>query len=385
MENEILEPDNKNYDYAGKPSVGEKIEAKKPQPQPEKKTEEPKSAESHGPGIIVLQWLTYAFWGFTSIALSTLVYLTLTHYMIKEAEIGDAPTYSLAAVLVLLPLSVICDFFYSRHEPQKKTGAASVVMVIHAVLFALIGIGALVSVVFSIATLFVSLSDTENVTVAMYGSLVVAALFALLFIRTLLPKPVYRFRRWFILAMLIIVGIVCAFGIVGPTMEARATRNDRLIENNISDVVSGVSQYVNNHKSLPDSLENLSLNGNAKKIIDNDLVKYQKDIKPPKIVAPTTPAYYDDYETHYYQLCVTYKKAKTPTYDYPEIYKNADDGSAASSSSPNNDYDDGYQTYIDTYKHPAGEKCYKLMTTRYSVIPMSSAEGINDSASEKTQ
>ena len=57
--------------------------------------------------------------------------------LLKDADVGSFDPYAVAAVLVLLPVSFITDFFYSKREPGKKTGAATIVMVIHAVLYAL--------------------------------------------------------------------------------------------------------------------------------------------------------------------------------------------------------------------------------------------------------
>src|SRR5680860_463031 len=99
------------------------------------------------PGIIVLQWLTYAFWGLTVFATS-LLSASVIAYFITPTNNNDFSAYATAAVLVLLPISVICDIFYSKQEPEHKTGASSIIMIIHAVFFALFSIGALIAIVF---------------------------------------------------------------------------------------------------------------------------------------------------------------------------------------------------------------------------------------------
>ncbi|MGH7250207.1 MAG: hypothetical protein ACREGC_04480, partial [Minisyncoccia bacterium] len=101
------------------------------------------------PNVIVMQWLTYAFWGWTALSLSILTGIVLANF-INKADMGSFTPYAIAAVLVLLPISFVCDYFYSKHEPGKNTGSAMVVMVIHAVLFALFGVGALIGIVFSL-------------------------------------------------------------------------------------------------------------------------------------------------------------------------------------------------------------------------------------------
>jgi len=302
-----------------------------------------KPTESHNPGLIVLQWLTYAFWGLTAIALSVLTGLVLTATLVKNSDVGDAPVYSLAAVLVLLPLSVVCDFFYSKHEPEKKTGAASVVMVIHAVLFALYGIGSLITVVFSLVTLFVSASDNSSTLVVLYNSLIMTFLSICLFLRTLIPKRIFKYRRIFMLLMVAIATIICLFGIAGPIMEARSLRNDKLIENNLSSITDKLSDYAEKNNRLPDSLSELTLSGDAKALVTNNLVAYHKDSSPSGT----------SLDAYYYQLCVTYKKEKISDYDHYD------------SSSY-----DGYSTRVSTYAHPAGNKCYKVKTYEHNTYPV---------------
>lgn len=305
----------------------------------------------NSPGLIVLQWLTYAFWGWTVIAMSVLTSLVLVFYLIKNADIGDSVLYGMAAVLVLLPISVICDIFFIKQEPKKKTGVMSVVAIIHAVIFALFGIGSLVVVAFSLMSLLVSSSGTETTMVALYSSLIIAFLFAALFLRTILPKKLYKLRRYFVILMIVIVGIICAFGIFGPIMDARLTRNDKLIENNLSTVSEAVNTYVTDNKKLPDNLSSLDLIGDAKKLVTDNLVTYKKDSAP---VYQPDPYYKTGSGGFYYQLCVTYKKASSHKYATPMI--DSSDG--------------GYSPYISTYSHPAGEKCYKLSASNYDVRPM---------------
>lgn len=308
----------------------------------------------NNPGLIVLQWLTYAFWGWTVIAMSVLTSLVLVFLLIKDADIGDSVLYSMAAVLVLLPISVICDFFFIKQEPKKKTGVMSVVVIIHAVIFALFGIGSLIVAAFSLINLLVSSSGTESTMVALYSSLIIAFLFAVLFLRTIMPKKLFKMRRYFVILMIVIVGVICAFGIFGPIADARLTRNDKLIENNLGTVVDGVSTYATDNKKLPSSLSDLKLTGDTKKLVTDNLVTYKKDSAP-------VSQLYHYYKTgsggFYYQLCVTYKKASKNQYSGTPI-----------------DYGSGsdYSTYVSTSNHPAGEKCYKLVTSNYDVMPMTS-------------
>ena len=63
------------------------------------------------PGIIILQWLTYAFWGWFVLATSLLAVTVLSHFIAHTNDSNFTP-YAIAAVLVLLPLSFVCNFFY---------------------------------------------------------------------------------------------------------------------------------------------------------------------------------------------------------------------------------------------------------------------------------
>ncbi|HSX24114.1 MAG TPA: hypothetical protein VLE74_03380 [Candidatus Saccharimonadales bacterium] len=307
-------------------------------------------------GLIVLQWLTYAFWGWTVLGVSILVATVLASF-ITGTPTGDFTPYGLAAVLVLLPIAVVCDIFYSKQEPPKKTGPASLVMIIHAVLFALFAIGSLIAVVFSLVSLFTSSSDSSGAQVALYSAMIITVLYAAVFLRTLHPRRTPWISRFFPIFMVVVVGIIAILGITGPMAKARLTRNDKLIENNIGTIQTSISSYTNKNKRLPTDLGSLKLSGDAQKVIDKKLVTY----KPESSTATVLPVgntlnsrlatTYQPPTTYYYQLCATYKKASDSRYN---SYR-----STATDSG-------GYSTYVTTYDHPAGETCYKLKTDSFS-------------------
>lgn len=320
------------------------------QPQPAVES----SPEKPSPGMIVLQWMTYALWGWTVLAMSILVVIVLTSYLVPNSNVGDSPVYSMAALLVLLPMAVICDKFYMKHEHEKKTGAAAVVMIIHAVIFALFGIGALIVIVFQLVTMFVSASSSELTQVMLYGAIIITILYALVFLRTVLPKSMFKLRVPFLILMLSIVGVICAFGIFGPIMAARETRNDVLIENNLSTISSDIESYANKNNYLPTSLNSLPLIGDAKKLVTDNLVAYKKDSTP--YGADT------EYQAYYYQLCVNYKKAS----------KNQDTYTSYSRAEK-----DGYSEHLSTYSHGAGDVCYKLKAVNYDSSGPAPMSGLN--------
>ena len=310
-----------------------------------------------GPALVVLQWLTYAFWGGTVISMSVLT-AALLSFHITGSSFGDSASYSIAAVLVLLPISIICDIIYGKQEPDRKSGIASVVMIIHAVTFGLFVIGSVISVAFSIVTLMISGTDTDGTMVSLWSSLIIAFLFALVFLRTVLPNKLSGMKRYYIILMTVIVGVITVLGLIGPVNDARLSRNDRLIESGLPTVGDAIEAYVTSKSKLPDDLKNLDLKGDAKKLVADNLVRYTQETPPQSLLYPDYPA---NATTLYYKLCVTYRKASPSQTDY----------NVTSSSSS---VDSGYSSYISTYSHPAGEKCYKLKTSGSSYETQSNSE-----------
>ncbi len=294
------------------------------------------------PRLIILQWLTYAFWGFTVLSMSFLV-VTVLAFFINKADFADAPLYGIAAVLVLLPISVICDLFYAKREPAEKTGAAAVVMIIHAVIFALFAIGSLITVVFSIVSLIVSSSQTESTLVILYSALIIAFLYAIVFLRTILPKMLLKFRLPFVILMVVTVGVICIAGFLGPVADARLTRTDKLIEANLPAVGESISTYAAKNNRLPNDLSALTLTGDAKKLVADNLVTFKKDN------GPSSGGFAGSF---YYQLCVTYKKAVESPYT-SSSYKYSDSG---------------YSQMVTSYYHAAGDVCYKVEAMNYNDI-----------------
>lgn len=297
------------------------------------------------PNLVVLQWVTYAFWGWTVFATSLLVINILSFFLTDTGDESFAP-YGIAAVLVLLPISIICDIFYSKQEPDKKEGAASIVMIIHSVIFALIAIGSFVSIAFSVVQLLVSGTDSSSLLVGIYSGIIVSMLFGLVFVRTLLPNIMHGFRKLFLITMSLVIGASLVLGVIGPLNSLIVTRDDRLIDNSLPTIVQSIESYASINDKLPDDLSKLSLDSNAKQLIDKGMVTYSANTKQP--VVTDKDGTLSSYTTYYYQLCVTYKKQidriGVTNYTIPE----ADT--------------DGYTSYISTDVHPAGDYCYKVST-----------------------
>lgn len=315
---------------------------------------QPPHKEGVNAGLIVLQWLTYAFWGWTVLSLSMLTTMVLSSFITK-ADTGSFTPYAIAAVLVLLPIAFGCDYFYSKKEPEKKTGAETIVMVIHAVIFALCGIGSLILAVFFLVQLFTSSSaDNGDAQVGLYSSLIITVYYVLTFLRTLNPAKLGWIQRSYKFIMLITIGIIAVLGVVGPVAAERSTRNDRLIDNGISRLSNSINDYAQDNKKLPASLSDVKTTGDAQKLIDDNLVQYKAvDMST---ISTTTQSSNSKLSSRgssglRYELCVTYKQKSR----YYDSYNSA---SRYSDS-------DGYSEYIDSAAHPAGNVCYKLKATVY--------------------
>lgn len=295
---------------------------------------------SSSAGVIILQWLTYAFWGWTILSLVWLLYIVVASLTTSYDATGMVP-YAIAAALVLLPISVICDLFYGPREPVRKTGAAMVVMVIHAVIFALFGIGMLISGVLTIVQIAIGSSgEHEFQVVWLWTSFISAAIYGLTFIRTLNPAPKLRIGRIFPFVMTAIVGLFIILGFVGPVTKASLTRDDREIVSSMNGIKEAVDRYVETNKSLPTSFEGVSLTPNQKSLVDRGLVTYKSDGERPL----TENGGGREYR---FQLCANYKEKSGEGREDYGVSKHE------------------YESYLYISDHVAGNVCYKVSTTLF--------------------
>ena len=212
-------------------------------------------------------------------------------------------------------------------------------MVVHAVIFALFTIGTLIASLFSIVQFMVNTgsTDTANSYIALFISLLIAAvLYSMTFLRTLNPfKSTIKIARIFDITMLIIIVVFTVLAFTGPFAQTFRTKNDHLIESNLSFVQHDIDAYVTKNNKLPQSLSDVTFESDtAKQLIDKNLVTYTQE-------SPNTSM-----DTLRYQLCVTYA-LKDTAIDYS--YNNG-----------NGYNNDGYSSYISTSGHKAGNVCYKL-------------------------
>lgn len=309
-------------------------------------------------GVLVLQWLSYAFWGWAAVSLWWLSALVVGHFVnAGNRDIydysGSTLAYAFAATLVLFIIALVCDMVYARREPQHKTGAASVIMIVHTVLYALIGIGTAIVAVFSIVNLLIgdsNINGNEGATTSLITALILAVVYAALVLRVLRPKSArWAVKAFWVVMAVITLGMMVA-SVVGPIAQRKSTADDRLIESGLPRVSDEISNYANTYNALPSNLHDskLQLESDAKTLVERKLVDYQPGkevIDPLKNTAGVSlDAKPVVNKTFRYQLCVTYIQGAGDTFSSRTYNFNSD------------------QTSPDTYTHAKGRQCYNLVT-----------------------
>jgi hypothetical protein len=319
------------------------------------------------PGMLVLQWLVYAFWGWTVLAVSWLAAMVVT-FLFDVDGIGDAlgepVAYALASTLVLFGISLASDIFYSKREPLHKTGATTVIMVIHAVLFALFGIGWLIAAVFGGVQLLIGEADSTNDALSLIvTAILVCVVYGVTLLRTLRPVAHTVLPRLYWIFMGIVVTALLIAAAVGPAARVRLAKADEQLEQGLPTLSAAINTYTTKEDKLPTSLDNVKsdLRGDARAIVDANKVKYtpKEKLVDTSVGARETvldddrsvgiaPIIQDGNSIYHYELCVTYATES----DY---YKDGGDIRPAIGR-------EGYDTSPDTYSHPDGEVCYDLQT-----------------------
>ena len=320
-------------------------------------------------GILVLQWVTYAFWGWFALAILWLSALTFGYFVTgnDSQSWGDALAYPLASVVVMLIIAQVADLFYVKHEPERKTGGSSVIMLIHAVLFVLLTVASLIVAVFSLINMSINsdpVSGTNGPAITLFTALIMLSLYGLASARVLFGgrKKILRTVFWAVSVAMALIFTIAS--VAGPAARANATKDDRLIESALPELATDIQNYTRENDKLPASLSDVKSTSSYSKekvqlLISKKLVEYKPNSQDAttndggtsypsstSMSGSTTIKYaeWDTYKTFYYQLCVDYKAEKSPDYYYK---------STASSG-------DRYSNYADTSSHKAGKVCYRL-------------------------
>jgi len=342
----------------------------------------PTPAERSTGGTMVLQWLSYAFWGWFGIAMAWLSGVTFAYFITgNSSDLTSALAYPLASVIVMFLLAVITDLFYARREPAHKAGGANAIMLIHVVLFVLIAVGAAVTALFSLISIALNTdptSGTDGQTIAAWTSAVMILVFGFTAVRAMFGgrKSKLRIAHWATMSALAI-GMI-AFSMFGPVVGAQLTRDDRLIEEGLPVLNQTVSEYVNENGKLPTTLADAndassSSSAASNALVARDMVRYTPNVKEATKIEDGYNATADrlTYQTtYYYRFCVTYKEAKKASGLYYDT---------ASSS------DSKYKSYLYITGHAKGEVCYNLQATDgYGLVyPADATTGSGSTSSTK--
>jgi hypothetical protein len=331
----------------------------------------PTHATENTPGTVVLQWLTYVFWGWTIGAIAYLVGVITYYVMNGSVASGTAEpvAYGIAAAAILLPIALVCDWLYSKREPVHKHGFASIVMVVHAVIFALLAIGALITAAFSGVSLLLTTGDTTASVVTIAVSIALVVLLVKLLARTARPLLFKKFRLLFRISMSAVVLAALIWGAVGPVTQAVVTKDDRAVRDSLLDLTNVINQYTYNNNALPDSIaaavadeQSSSYTYTSKSTIADlaarSRIAYMPNIKPADTspdggISIDVPVSSGETTTYYYQLCGVYAHDLGPKDQY---YSPSYPITAESSE---------YRVGVDTGPVKAGTQCYKLTTTSY--------------------
>lgn len=329
-------------------------------------THEQNTVQSHNSaGVLVLQWLSYAFWGWMIASLWWLSSVAIGHFIDGGDDIlgdfGSFSAYLLAATLVLFIIALVTDIVYSRREPMPKTGAAMVIMIIHTVVYALFGIGAVIAAVFASVQLMIGDSDGYGVTATtvLLSALLAASVYGALLLRIVRPKASRLIAKVYWVYVCIVAIAVMVFAVIGPIAEVRLSKSDSQIESGLPQVSTQINRYTTNNLKLPASLDDIKsqLTGNAKVIIDQKLVSYQ----PGAVISPASASTTATSGTSLQESVDQAKVADRPAYNYTLCveYKYDKNGDYAS------DYTDPtYRTTTpSTYYHAKGKVCYDLVTS----------------------
>jgi hypothetical protein len=183
-------------------------------------------------------------------------------------------------------------------------------------------------------------SSDGSMTMLITG-LVIAVVYGATLLRTLRPFKLKQSSLLYWVFMTIVTISITALAIAGPTVYARQTKDDRLIENSLPQVSEAIRAYTKEHDALPGSLADIkpTASDGARTLIDQNLVEYSPGVKIATMDLGSENGLRSD-SVYRYTLCVDYK-----------------DERGSGSIRPSSD-----DVNPSTYSHAAGRTCYKLKT-----------------------
>ena len=300
--------------------------------------------QSNSPAVAIFQWLTYAFWGWTAALTAALV--TIVANFVLDGYSSDVASSILiiVAVVVLLPLALIFDHVFSRHERDHKTGIGMLLMVLHAVIFALVAVGGLATALFSGVSAILFSDDINGNLTALATAATVMVLFGLIFLRIMRPVTKSGLRTVVRSVLLLIVGAALVGAIVGPAAQAVVRQQDERTLRALQNVDFVIGNYVIKQKSLPDTFQDAARetsDDTSREAIERSLtdgrLTYTANIREPLKAEFET--------TLYYEVCATFD------------FADKDRGQFSFGLKADND---GFTQGITDISRDAGQTCYSL-------------------------
>lgn len=327
-----------------------------------KKSSSKSSIQDNSPSVAIFQWLSYAFWGWTAVATAALIATCVNFALNGYSSNYESVAYVVAAALVLLPIAFVCDILFSRQERNEKNRVGMVIVVIHAVLYALIAVGALATLVFSLVGMVIS--DTadinEQIVTAVTAASVVVFL-GVLVVRIMKPMVGTPFRTLVRGGLAAIVLAAMIWGIAGPVAQTIMRKDDDRVKQATEYIQVYVNSYAGTNNSLPETIDEAISSPSAfltdreadivRSALEDGLLTYTPNIRPVEESRPDGTI--DIQRTYFYELCVTY------AYDD----ENRNDSTRYFSSSP--------ELYVDGVpgsSTKAGTECYDVNTTNYGEV-----------------
>jgi len=310
------------------------------------------------PVLAIFQWLSYAFWGWVGVATAALVGVSASYALNGYSGDYESVAYVVAAVLVLLPIALITDVLFAKQEKNEKTTAAMIIMVIHAVLFALIAVGALATVVFSLVSMVIGDSTGINgalVTLITAGTVFV--FFGALTLRIMRPAVGSPLRLIVRSALTVAVVAAMIWGIAGPVTQTVLRRDDDQTVRALQNLQFLISSAVTQNGELPITSEQIFANPVYLSNEEIDAIQaaqadkrltYSPNIRP----AETATQDGEEITTFFYEICATF--------EYEDENRNERLGGYAMTDEA------GFSETIPAASSDAGEQCFQL---KQSTVP----------------
>lgn len=257
----------------------------------------------------VWQWLCYSLWELALISVAAALGTSLSYFFIIKIDNYGFAIALLGAMITLVPLAIVMDFFYRRRETIAKRGFPAVVMGIHSVGAFILSLFALIWIVTFALVRWVDSAALDNPkAIGLLGAILVLLFNVALFVRITDTKLAPLTRRIFPGATATLSVLALALLLLGPIKHLSEVKSDIKIDRGLPTVDTAVMDYETSHSKLPPNLAVLTtdsasfsdLNDEGKYLISHDLISYKANTSAPTKADPTSS------QTFYYQLCATY-------------------------------------------------------------------------------